>query len=44
MKNRNGQTGAKIPFEYDARFNAFKEQGISDDDIATLTGRKNNAL
>lgn len=44
LKNRNGQTGAKIPFEYDARFNAFHEQGVSDADIATLTGRKNNAL
>lgn len=44
LKNRNGQTGAKIPFEYDARFNAFREQGVSDADIATLTGRKNNAL
>ncbi len=40
LKNRNGQTGAKIPFEYDARFNAFREQGISDADIATLTGGK----
>ena len=40
LKNRNGQTGAKIPFEYDARFNAFREQGVSDDDIATLTGGK----
>ena len=40
LKNRNGQTGAKIPFEYDARFNVFREQGVSDADIATLTGGK----
>ena len=33
LKNRNGQTGAKIPYDYDARFNVFRERGITDDDL-----------
>ena len=29
LKNRNGRTGARIPFDFDARFNVFRERAIA---------------
>ena len=37
LKNRNGQAGAKIPYEYDARFNVFRE---GDDALRTARARR----
>lgn len=41
LKNRNGQTGAKIPFDFDARFNVFRERGIEETDLPqTAKGKR----
>lgn len=39
LKNRNGQTGAKIPFEFDARFNVFRERGVEVADLPQTVKR-----